>query len=265
MVTLGPTYQEQQLEYRLDRINAVTYTRSWIGPKATLDAIAAVEKVYAESVELRPEKNNGVCTLVARYVNGTDSGAAGEIPVESQEIDTAAVQQSIFLNPAFQVLTPAEQVAVRAAFEKPLTRDAAFDAFKLGRAAEPEITAVTSPHLVLAQQAFDHMVMGAETFDNYYYVLNRTRKCSRRYTGKLDLTRINKLWTTDELHGYTGNALLFDVPTLTCTTDETAKGLVARWRMSTCRVNDVSDGSRQMNETWQLAKWSSVLYSNVSL
>lgn len=253
MLTLGSSpYQEQQLEYHIDRVNSVSYTRTWRGPKTYLDAIALAEKFYAESIELRSE-NNGVCTLVARYVNGTSSDGSGEVPTETHELDTAAVQQSIFMNENFQVLTAEEQLLVRKVFENQETRPDAITVLTAG---------VNPARLTLATNAYDLLVMGAESFENYGYVFTRTRKCSRRYSGKLETGNINKLWTTTQVADYTGTVLLFDVPSISVSSEETAKGLLARWRMSVCRVTDVSDGSRNMVEQWQLAKWSSYLYAS---
>lgn len=259
MLILGPSPQEQTLEYRIQRISSVEYTRTWIGPKAQLDTIAATEKLYAETVALTA--NGAICTLTCRYINGTDPEGDGEVPEETQEIDTAQVQQSIFHNKTFQALTSASQFLVRKTFENNEKRADALTVFSIAVAAAE----MTSTEQALAIKAFDLLSMGTDSFENYGYVLTRTRKASRRYTGAIDLTRINKLWTTADVATYVANPLLFAVPDLTCTTEETAKGLLPRWRMSVCSVTDSSDGSRVMREQWQLAKWSSDLYETYTL
>lgn len=252
-VVLGPTFLEQPIEYRIDRINGNTVTRTWVGPKVYLDLIANAETPFAESMVCTGR--GATYTLVARYIN-VHSGESGEIPTETQELDTAPVQQSIFFNPTFQALTAASQMLVRKVVDNRETRadaEAVFDtAVALGQ--------MTAGEKTLALKAFDLIVMGAESYETHAFTLNRVRTASRKYPGSLTLTKAGSIWTTAELNLYVGNPLLFALPDLTLTAEETAKNLFAGWRQIACRVSDTSTGSRQMIEQWQLAKWSLDLY-----
>lgn len=249
-------YLEQPLRYRLSRISGDEYTRTWVGRQAEIDAIAAAEEPYAEDVEVTGK--GATYTCVARYAYDPTGGA--EIPEESQEIDTEAVQQSIFTNPTFRVL-PVETVhAVEQAFE---TKKDGATGYQDGIDAINATTANTT-YQNLAKAAYDLLLEGAENYENYQFVMNRTRTVSSTYsTSQIDLSTIAKLYTTGQLVAITGNPLLWNVPSVTLTAEETAKNLFAGWRKRVCRVQIVSTGQRQMIEQWALAKWSLYLYALV--
>jgi hypothetical protein len=235
---------EQPIEYHIDRVNGNEYTRTWKGAKQTIDAIAAFESLLAESVHVTGE--GGTYTLVARYATGLNV----DLPVESQELEVQLMQQSILLNPTFTRLSAAAQALVRQQFDNRTTREGAITAFQ-------SLNLLERP---LAIKAYDLMVVGAESFENYAFVLLRTRTCSRRFSGKLDLTRINKIWSTEHLVAYTGNPILFDVPNLELTPEQIMNNLVAGWRQNVLRVIDVANGARHLVEQWVLAAWSRDLY-----
>lgn len=255
-VMLGdtPLPLEQPVDYRFDRINGTTYTRTWVGAKAYIDVIAAAEADFAEGIHV--SGRGATYTLVARYTNPVE-GPQGEVPSETQELDTAAIQQSIFFNPYFQVLSAHGQMLVRKVFDNRETRTDALTVFDAALAVG-EVNGIERP---LMEEAYDLMVMGAESYETHAFTLTRTRTASRQYTGTLTLTKIGSLWTTAELANYVGNPLLFVVPSLSLTVEETDKNLFAGWRQTMCRVSDTAVGSRQMIEQWQLAKWSLLLYA----
>lgn len=259
MITLGPLPQEQKVKWRIDRTSGSSYRRTWYGTELQLKLIAQAETLFAETSEFDPG-SGGRCTLVCSYVNQIGPNDP-EVARETQEIDTEPVQQSILLSPAFQALDAREQLLLRKVFENQETYEDALLVFGAPAVAGVTQGGINPVRYALAVEAYNLMIMGAESFDNYAFALKRTRSVSRRYPGELDLTSINTLWTTAQLVAYTGNPTLFEVPSLTLTADETVKNLFAGWRMKGCRVADVSDGSRQMVEEWQLAKWSRRLYA----
>jgi hypothetical protein len=261
-VILGPIPQEQPLEYKIQRVDGTSYVRTWVGPKATLDTIASVEKFLAESIGLTGR--GATYTLVARYSHLSAADGTTEEPNETQEIDTDLVPQSIFLNETFQALSAASQLLVRKTIDNRETRADSMTVFDIAVAAN-EMTQLERP---LAEEAWDLLAAGTESFENHAYVLRRSRMASRRFTGtisgiengKLILNKIGRIWTTTELATHVGNPLLFDVPALEITQAETAKNLFAGWRQTVCRVTDTANGSRSLQEEWKLAKWSLHLY-----
>lgn len=262
MVVLGPTYQEQQLSYQLTRINATNYRRSWTGPKAVLDTIAAVEKAFAESIDLRPGPNNGVCTLEALYVNVV-SGI--EVPEETQELDTRLEQQSIFANKKFQILPAALVQTVRTENENPRASTGTETSHDLAFLEIERVANITDPtgtltHAATAKTAFDLLQYGSDSYEISYYILTRSRRCSRRYSGFLNLSNANKVWTTAQLVDYVGNPLLFSVPSLTVTAEEADHNISAGWKQTVLRVADDATGARVLLESWTLAKYSMDLY-----
>lgn len=254
-VVLGPFPLEQPLTYRVDRTNGFTYTRTWIGPRLSIERIRLVEQRFAESMEVTAQ--GAIYTLVARYAQSVPGQA--EIPTETQDLDAEIVQQNVLLHPYFQPLTPSDQNAVRSAFQSGMKRSDVITTFTSGGG---PVDAISSPgNLTLATQAYDLMINGTESYENHIFVLNRTRTASRRYAGKLNLSNIGKVCTTANLVKYTGNGLLFDTPDLSVTSDEAAKSMIAGWRLRICRCVDKSNGSREMTEQWVLAKHSSLLYA----
>jgi hypothetical protein len=258
---LGPLPQEQRVRWRIDRANPSSYRRTWFGTETQLKLIAAIEQRFAETLEFDSDPK-GACTLSATYVNKTVLNGGAEVAKETQELDTEAIQQSIFLNKTFQALDAREQLLIRKVFENQETRT---DALTVLRAPlvivnGDVVGGIRPAFFAMAVRAYDLMVAGTEHFENYSFVLTRTRNVSRRYPGTLDLGNINTIWNTDQLVSYVQNPTLFEVPSLQLTPSEAAKNLSAGWRMKQCRVTDVSDGSRNMIEQWQLAKWSRDLY-----
>lgn len=263
MVTLGQLPQEQKVTWRIDRVNGDSYRRTWFGSENQLKLIAAVERRFAESLDFTSD--GGRCTLVGNYQNRSGKTEA-EVARESQEIDTESLHQHIFSNKTFQPLTPSEQNLLRKIVEN---NETYADAMTVIMA--PPVQVITAAGLVeaggvakarqaLAIRAYNLLIRGDENFENPAYILNRTRSVSRSYPGVLRLDWNNTLWTTDQLVTYSGNPTLFEVPSLTITYDEAVKRLFPSWRMTLCRVTDVSDGTRQMIEQWKLAKWSRDLY-----
>ena len=244
---LGDESHDQPLTWRIDRQGS-TMTKTVWGIRSKLELIAMAEKQFAESIEFKG--GHGKSELTLTYARSPISGDA-EVPEETQELDTEAVQQSLFLNKTFQPLIAEEQMAVRQAFDQQKTRAEAITHFG---------EHVDAGRQALALRAWDLMVMGTENFENYSFVLTRQRVCSRRWPGTVDLNSINKLWTTATLADYVQNPLLFAVPSLTLTADQTAKSLVGKWRQKVCRVSDSANGNRVINEVWQLAAWASDLY-----
>lgn len=257
---LGRLPQEQKVRWRIDRVNGSSYRRTWFGTEIQLKLIAQIEKAFAESIEFDTDPK-GACTLVATYANkGTGVGQV-EVPQETQELDTEAIQQSIFLNSRFQSLDQREQLLIRKVFENNETREDALLVLKapIIPFEGQYIGGVRPFNWALAIKAFD-LLNTTENYENHAFVLTRTRKVSRTYPGTLSLDAIGTLWTTEQLVTYTGNPTLFEVPSITLNAQEAFKNLFAGWRMKQCRVTDVADGSRQMVEQWVLAKWSRDLY-----
>lgn len=264
-VVIGPVPLEQPIEYRVSRVDGLTYTRTWIGPYFAIERVRLIEQRYAESMEVRSK--GAVYTLVGRYAQ-SEPGKA-EIPTETQELDTEIAQQSIFLNPKFQVLLPQEQQIVQAVFDTQRDTVVSDPPAIAGDYASPYLAGVAriqnatdASRWSLAIAAYDLLLMGSQSWENYSFVLNRTRSASRRYSGKINLSNIGKVCTTADLVKYTGNALLFTTPDLTLTTAETSKNLMAGWRLRVCRVSDTANGSRQMIEQWLLGKHSLDLYDS---
>lgn len=257
MVVIGNSPLEQPLSYKVERAKGYTYRRTWIGHKTAIEGIYATEKNLAESAEVTHD-GGGRYTLIATY-----SFAPGdtETPLETQELDTEIVAQSIFLNETFRALPEKVVNAVRENFEnKPQDNTTGSYLKALANIALVCVSGTGGAQYALAKDAYDLLVAGTESFENYSFTMTRTRTCSRQYSQKIPLSDINKVFTTAQLVTVTGNPLLWDVPSLTLTTDEASKPLMAGWRKKTCRVQDVANGQRQMIEVWQLAKWSTRLY-----
>jgi hypothetical protein len=249
-MVIGTSPLEQPLRYILSRVNGNTYEKTWIGHKAAIDLLAANEAPFAETIDV--QGRGATYTLKATYAYNRTAGT--EIINETQEIDTESVQQSVFTNPTFRGLPSDVVYKVRAAFENKLTDSAGYTTATGSFSTDPTIQA-------LAVKAFNLLLDGAESWENFTFVITRTRSVSRVYAAsQIDLSTINKLFTTAQLTAITGNPLLWTIPTLTLTTDEVAKNLFSGWRKKICRVQDVSNGSRAMVEQWQLAKWSKDLY-----
>lgn len=262
MVTLGPLPQEQKVRWRIDRVSGASYKRTWFGTENQLKLIAQVERTFAESIDFDPG-DGGKSTLVATYAN--QAGISDpEVARETQELDTEVLNQSLFHNETFQPLLPREQVLIRKVFEN---QESEADAMLILQAPQVIVDGqleggVWPGRLALAIRAYYLLVKGAESFENTTFSFTRTRTVSRRYPGVLNLDAVNTLWTTDELVAYTGNPLLFEVPSITLTPDEALNPvqLFPGWRMKLCKVTDVADGSRQMVEQWALAKWARDYY-----
>jgi hypothetical protein len=255
---------EQRLSYSVSRVNGRSYTRTWVGHPSSIDAIALVEEPLAEEINVKTD--GAVSTLTARYARPQNGKA--EVPLETQELDTEAVQQPIFLNDTFASLTQDVVAEIRKQYEtKPTVADKTKNTYT---AALDAIAKVTKAYEVgtstavfdLANKAFDLLQEGTENFENFSWILTRTRTVSRQYkTTKIEIQDINKIFTTEELAAMVNNLLLFDVPSLVLTADDTRRRRFAGWRKKLAKVTDVANGQRQMIETWQLAKWSLDLYS----
>lgn len=249
---LGTHPQIQGVNYSINRIDATTYEIRWIGTLSDINTILASEASYAEGFTIVAE--GSVYTLIGRYVNAGNGSSAGT-PIVTLELETGSLQQSIFLNPTFQELTEEEVYKIREVFDsRPATRGAAQTAMNVAGG-------VTSANLALAMKAYDLMSAGAESFELHSYIITRTQTADRRYSTALTTNTIDLLWSSAQLSTYVGSPHLFAVPSLTLTAKETAKNLFAGWRQMVCRVIDHSNGSRQMVEQWQLAKWSQDLYA----
>src|SRR5436853_1794723 len=111
---------EQRLSYSVSRVNGRSYTRTWVGHPDSIDAIALVEEPLAEEINVKTD--GAVSTLTARYARPQNGKV--EVPLETQELDTEAVQQSIFLNDTFAVIPLNVVELVRRLYEtKPTVAD----------------------------------------------------------------------------------------------------------------------------------------------
>lgn len=256
---IGAAPQLQGFAYNIERVNGRSYERTWIGPVGPgIDGIRIAEEPLAESV--RYKEDGAIATLTCRYAYSPNG--VTEVPQETQELDTDAIQQHIFLNETFSALTAEIQHAILKETESKQSNSTNSSGY---RSALNNISKACSlaglPGLTsIANTAFDLLMSGTESFETYSFTLNRTRTVSRRYSTKISLSDINKVFNTEQLVATVGNPLLFDVPTVALTSAEGGKRLMAGWRKKACRVVDVANGTRQMVEVWQLAKWSLNLY-----
>lgn len=257
-LVIGTTPLEQPISYNIDRINGSQYQRTWIGPVGLINALAASEQTIAESV--RVDVSGATATLRAVYGRAIDGSE--EVPVETQELDTESLSQSIFLNSTFQALPVGIIDGIRRLHEDPPEATASKTSYQLSiELLQQAVNLTDSTKWDLARRAFDLLRNGTESFELHSFVLTRTRTVSRQYSQKVSLADLDKIFTTQQLVIVTGNPVLFDVPSLALTADEQFKNLMAGWRKKVARVHDVANGTRQVLEVWQLAKWSLDLYA----
>lgn len=262
MTILGPKVQEQGLAQYSSITTGNQLTRTWIGELGSLQAIFLQETQFAESIRLDADGPTG--TLVANYSRPAPGQV--EIPQDTMELDCEELTQSIFVNAYFVGLHHDTIKEIRKQYEQhpdsnPNDTDGSYGA------ALTEINKVAGKYgpteVVKADDAFQFLTLQNDSFYNYAFTLNWTRTVSRFYPTNIDLADMNAIFGTAKLVARTGNPKLFDVPPLTLTADDSAKGLVAGWRKRACKVSYLANGKMQLVQSWMLAKWNSKLYSNL--
>ncbi len=239
---------EQGINYNISS-DGPYWVRTWIGASSQIAALVDLASLNAESVQFNNEAPKA--TLIARYARHPLTGAES---VQSKiEIKTEVIPQNVWLAPAYIGLPQSVIKTVVRVFEN--------NTVYTDAVAEIAASAVSDHDFSLAQELYNLMIMGELHFESFTSSLTFTRIVSRYYSIRTSREELGKVFSTDQVAAYIGDPILFDVPSLTVTADETAKFLVAGWRKRLADVNAVAGGSRTIVENWTLAKWNSKVYT----
>lgn len=114
------------------------------------------------------------------------TGGEDELPVDTWEIDTEWVQNSIYENP--KVLELAGTVVTLAAWREEITRAM--------KKTPPALDSQTPAGKV---RLFEHIVRGVEAYESKRIVVSRVRTISVGYAGQFTCDAVDKIYTTARL------------------------------------------------------------------
>lgn len=234
---------EQPWTYEQDFVNGVIVRRSWRGEaKRVLGFIQAVKNSNPQRIRYTSDGTEAV--IEAEY-NLPQFGQK-EIPVVIIDLHTYEVQTPSEFHAAFAGITDARIAEIKGIANRIMSGQSA-----------------TLPTDGTELNLYDLLVRGQPAYIQLSYTLTRTVTASRFYPFTLSYTNDGKIFSAVQLSSELNSldAIVPTLPALTLNASEIASGAyVAGWRKSAVHYQTASNGNRQLHETWQLAKWSSVLY-----
>lgn len=256
-VVVGSGPVEKRVSFTLTR-QSNTFIRRWEGEAAAVYALTLVASIGAESVHYEPEHNGATAVLTAVYHQ--DPSNPAETPVRTNEIDTELISQSILISPKYVGIPASVRKAIRTVAEDGSTYLEATNAI----ATAINLIAGGTDMNDLAVEVLGKMLSGEDEFQTFTNVLYSTRYVSEFYSTKEDLSDTNLLFSTSQVASKIGDCVVFDVPDLVLLPTESAAHFVSAWRKKTTRIARRADGSREIVEQWELAKWDKDIYAVAS-
>lgn len=227
-----------------------SFTMTWDGPRPMVEQLVSLVQVAADEVHFRSE---GAYAKITASYSGPRAGVT-EIPTTSVELDTGMTTIPLETAPRYAAIPLTVLKAVKSAVDNTANSETE-DLLEIEVAAA-SLGAPGAAIVNLAKELYRYLVRGHDDFKQPVQTVTRSRMVSRRYSTKIDQADVNKIFTTAQLEQVVGSNLLFDVPSLELSADETAIGIRAGWRKTQLRVVDSTNRQRQMVEVWELWKWT---------
>jgi hypothetical protein len=225
--------------------SGMSYTIGIEGVKLFVEEMLGFYAMHATDIAYRA--NGATAKITARYA-GPAPGVT-EVPLDTISLKTSEIQQALYKNARYASLHPGTIDVIRRAV---LSDEEYSD--KLDKIyASANAHGTSGP---LAQELFDWLLAGTDSYQVCVRTITRTRTVSQRFDRKVAQADMDKLFTPEQLATYLGSGIPFTVPTLTLNAAEIALGLIVAWRKFMCDCDDTAGGQGQLVEAWQLAKWS---------
>jgi hypothetical protein len=256
---------EQGIDYTISS-DGPFWVRTWVGAASQIAVLVPTASINAESIYFRNQAPLAI--LTARYARHPLTGA--ESVQNKIEIRTEMITQSVFLAPAYIGIPNSVKKVIQTLFENATPAEDTGTGTVLVLGAYSQIIAAcanakpnsytSDANKALAREVYDLMVGGTTHFEICTSSLTLTRIVSRYYSLKTARTDLDQVFSTAQVSGYIGDPVLFDVPSITVSDDETKLNLIPGWRKRLADINGVAGGSRTIVENWELAKWNKKLY-----
>jgi|GEM_PF-5508568 len=248
---VGEGICEQIPKVKYDRVTGLQFERKWEG---RADLVRDNFFALIQGSQQADFSADGCkATVNTRYGNAAFDG--------SQEVDTVSFslrceefQQSIFKHPRFSGI-PIDLVKLIQ------TEHAGSTSYSASVKAIKALTAALDQPDEPSLEAFA-LLIGAD--ENYLvaqtYVVTMTRTSSFGFLLGLVFANDGKLFTTSQLANYLGSTLPWAIPAFNNFSTSEALRYVYGWRKRGSEVTILPNNNKQLQEQWQSARWSLLLY-----
>jgi hypothetical protein len=248
---IGPLHHEQPFSISFDRLSGTTQVRRWAGAHHAVLAEAAIQSNWADNLQF--DSTGASASLAARF-GGAQDGST-EILTTQFEMRGEEITQSIWKHPGLSGISRATQKKVRDMVEST-------DDYATCSAAITTTASTNSDSVFAALSAFDLLMEGTDSYlVAQSYVFIRTRTGSRNYQAVLEFTYDGYIWSSAQVATYVGDPAPFNVPSLPAVANSERLLLAYGWRKRPTDVIRISNGNQQITESWQSARWTTLLYS----
>lgn len=260
----GKTYFEQPQTIHIDRYRGRQVERHYDG---RADALLADLDALATDIDGTASQGTDYAAVGARAMVTARFGTV--TPTATFSLRTEEVSQSLWKHPGLSMIWPDLVKLVVDLVDDRVSRSEAISQMN-AKAAELGDRTVnglfyTAGNLALrSSQAYDLILAGDENYlVEQSYSLTMTRVFAFTYPHGLQLSLANdgKIFTSNGLAAYTGTNVPFLVPQLNVNTSTETLQLIFGWRKRGSELHDLPDGNVQLDESWQSARWSLLLYN----
>lgn len=205
MIIKGTAIVEKASLYKWDRNRGPSVTRVFEGRMAEILNLYPTLTAFgeAESVEVS-DKGDGTAILYAIYFDDWDRSGVGAAGFTNQfELLGNDLMKDVFLNPKSKQIDYADRVAntTTAAIIDEIRKQSTATGTYSSRLEQVQLTygTISAPVRVFADQLFYLSTQRQDSYAESQFVFRQTKTVGSRYTGTLDMTNLNGIYSTSEM------------------------------------------------------------------